>query len=392
MENIKPGSGRSITTPTIDFLLLGGASLWVWIIMLSLHMFKGPAATGANPFFYFAVAFTWLSILCNYPHFLISYRFGYGRGKGFILKNWPALIAVPALLILFYLISYYFFNEQIRSQASVIWINSILNSTGMDFQLGALPNLGIEILSVSVRLMFVTAAWHYCKQAFGCVMVFSHYHNYPLTRFQRNLWKASLYSVAVYNFFYISNLTTKGTGPFSFFIGVPVTNISFPEIFTSLSLIAVVLLAVFVIYFILIKNYQRYKKKPTSSIMIPWIALHFWWIPFIGHHDFYFLAVPFFHSLQYLLFAYQLETPEYTTLKRKKIIFMVLKMLALMLAGFLAFEYVPKYLDSALSTESRLRVVFFLVAIPVFINIHHFFIDSVVWRFSDEHVRKKLLD
>ena len=71
---------------------------------------------------------------------------------------------------------------------------------------------------------------------------------------------------------------------------------------------------------------------------------------------------------------------------------MVLKMLALMLAGFLAFEYVPKILDTAFYTSLKLRVVFFMVAIPVFINIHHFFIDSAVWRLSDEHVRKKLFD
>ncbi len=391
MENAKEGSVRSITTPTIDFLLLGGASLWVWIIMLSMHMLQDTGSK-SSPFFYFAVAFSWLSILCNYPHFLISYKFGYARGKSFVFKHWAALIVVPVFLILFYLISYYFFHEQIRSKASVLWLNSIFTSLGMNFQLGALPNLGIEILSLSVRLMFVTAAWHYCKQAFGCVMVFAHYHQYPLTKFQRNLWKASLISIAVYNFFYISNLTSRNSGAFSFFLGVPITNSVFPDVLTTISLAVVILLALSVIYFILIKNYRLYKKKPTSSILIPWIALHFWWIPFIGHHDFYFLAVPFFHSLQYLLFAYQLETPEHTLEKRKSIIYMVLKMLALLLVGFLSFEYIPKFLDSTFSTEFRLRVVFFFIAIPVFINIHHFFIDSVVWRFNDEHVRKKLLD
>lgn len=390
MDKTQLSTGRSLTTPAIDFLLLGGASLLVWAFMISFRLFDSENTN--NQFYYLAVLFSWLSIVCNYPHFLISYRFGYGRGKGFVFKNWPALIAMPLFFIFIYIVAYYFFTEQIKSYAFVIWLNSVFRTIGMDFQLGALPNLGVEILNLSVRIMFITTGWHYAKQAFGCIMVFSHYHQYPLTIFQRNLWKLSLYSIAVYNFFYISNLTAMQSGPFSYFFDVPITNSIFPDYMTTICLAFIMLLGLAVIYFVLVKNYLMHKKLPNSSILIPWIALHFWWIPFFGHNDFYLLAVPFFHSLQYLLFAYQLEAPEKTTERSKRILHLVLKTIVLITVGYLSFIFIPHFLDATFSTQMRIHVVFFIVAISVFINVHHFFIDSVVWRFSDEHVRKKLLD
>ena len=390
MDKTQLSATRSLTTPAIDFLLLGGASLLVWAIMISFRLFSSENTN--NQFFYLAVLFSWLSIICNYPHFLISYRFGYGRGKGFVYKNWPALIAMPLFLIFIYIIAYYFFTEQIKSYAFVLWLNNVFRSVGMEFQLGALPNLGIEILNFSVRIMFITTGWHYAKQAFGCIMVFSHYHQYPLTKFQRNLWKLSLYSIAIYNFFYISNLTTMQSGTFSYFFDVPILNSIYPDYMTTICLAFVAILGFAVIYFILVKNYLMFKMLPNSSILIPWIALHFWWIPFLGHNDFYLLAVPFFHSLQYLLFAYQLEAPERTTSRSKKVVQLVLKTIVLITVGYLSFIFIPRFLDSTFSTQMRIHVVFFIVAISVFINVHHFFIDSVVWRFSDEHVRLKLLD
>ena len=391
MNSTDSKTTRSLTTPTIDFMLLGGASLYVWIIMVGISIFVKDE-TGKN-YFYLATMFGWLSILCNYPHFLVSYRFGYGRGKKFILKNWAALILVPVLMVLVYVIAYLFFNEPIKYHQSTVWINHVFKTIGMDFQLGILPNFGAEVINFSVRLMFVTSAWHYAKQAFGCIMVFSHYHNYPLSKFQRNLWKFSLYSVGIYNFFFIANLMYSQTGLFSEYRDIRIMNSSYPTYMSFFSLGLVCVLGIAVIYFILFKNYKDHKIRPTSSMLIPWIALHFWWIPFLDFSNYFlFLAVPFFHSLQYLLFAYQLEAPDHKREKLARLKIMIFKILILFLVGYLSFEYIPEYLDSTFSTYRNFHGAFFLTAIPVFINIHHFFIDSVVWRFNDEEIREKLLN
>ena len=89
---------RALTTRYADFWLLGGASLLVWLVMIrgagipvgwaiDQH-FKNLTVTTAS-----------LSLLVNYPHFLISYKLAYSRGRSFITAHWWQLIAVPALLI-----------------------------------------------------------------------------------------------------------------------------------------------------------------------------------------------------------------------------------------------------------------------------------------------------
>ena len=61
-------------------------------------------------------------------------------------------------------------------------------------------------------------------------------------------------------------------------------------------------------------------------------------------------------------------------------------------AGWLAFEFLPGLADARLQTPDALGLPFFLVAATLFINIHHYFIDNVLWRFGDPQVRAYLLD
>lgn len=391
MENTPALTRRSLISPGIDFLLLGGASLLVWALMTALRLLFSQEEAAPH-FFHIMLAFSWLSIVCNNPHFLISYRFGYGRGKDFIFSNWKALIAVPVAMLIIFTVAYFFFFSDIHSLAIVGWINNVFSSMSIGYRIGEVPNLGIELMGLAIRIMYITTGWHYAKQAFGCIMVYGHYHHYPISKAQRLLLKCSLFSVAIYNFFFISNYTSSQSGSMTAFINIPMSTISFPEITEVVTLWLVVLSGLLVVIGVFYQNYKRFDKLPSSAILAPWLALHFWWIPLFGFMDFFFLAVPFFHGLQYLLFAYQLEAPEKEWNTKKKIGVMALKAFLLMLVGFLAFDYVPRTLDSVFSTDSNLRIVFFFVAIPVFINIHHFFIDSVVWRFSDETIRKKLLD
>jgi hypothetical protein len=63
----------------------------------------------------------------------------------------------------------------------------------------------------------------------------------------------------------------------------------------------------------------------------------------------------------------------------------------LVMAGWLAFEMVPNTLDTALGTFGAWHMFFFFTAAMLFINVHHYFIDNVLWRFKDPEVRAYLL-
>ena len=100
--------------------------------------------------------------------------------------------------------------------------------------------------------------------------------------------------------------------------------------------------------------------------------------------------VPFFHSLQYLPFAFRLENQKVEK-NRWYNLQISTRILTLLFAGILAFELIPSVLDKKLETDIYQSAWFFSTAFAVFINIHHFFIDSVVWRLKDEEVKKGLL-
>jgi hypothetical protein len=61
------------------------------------------------------------------------------------------------------------------------------------------------------------------------------------------------------------------------------------------------------------------------------------------------------------------------------------------LAGWLAFEFLPNSFDNLLGTFNAWGMFFFFTAAMLFINIHHYFIDNVLWRFRDPEVRAYLL-
>jgi hypothetical protein len=63
----------------------------------------------------------------------------------------------------------------------------------------------------------------------------------------------------------------------------------------------------------------------------------------------------------------------------------------IVLAGWLAFEFVPNEVDTALGTFNAWQMFFFFTAAMLFINIHHYFIDNVLWRFKDPEIQKYLL-
>jgi hypothetical protein len=78
---------RALTTRFVDFWLLGGASLLVWLVMMSLQGFRTSWAVDQH-FKNLTFTAASLSLLINYPHFLVSYKLAYRRGHGFVLSHW----------------------------------------------------------------------------------------------------------------------------------------------------------------------------------------------------------------------------------------------------------------------------------------------------------------
>jgi hypothetical protein len=92
----RPGA-HALTTRFADFWLLGGASILVWLVMIVAQGFRASWAVDQH-FRNLTITAASLSLLVNYPHFLISYKLAYGRGRAFVTMYWWQLIVVPIAL------------------------------------------------------------------------------------------------------------------------------------------------------------------------------------------------------------------------------------------------------------------------------------------------------
>lgn len=383
----------SIWNPLSDFWALGGLSILLCIVLHIANFFRDDLPVLQMRFMQLFAVFSILSIVCNHPHFLVSYRFGYGRGFKFIFKNWFALIVVPMALMATYAVAYFKFDTEISQSPYILSLNSLLTHIGLSFRFGVSDKLGAEIMSLSIWFMYFTVGWHYCKQVYGCMMVYAFYDGYTLKPWQRGLFKWSVVSVAIYQFIYMTHLMEQhsldGNIQDLRFQGFSLTPIGLPEWMLGWSTLIMAILAAGGVI-ILILNYQKSKQLPSWNFLIPWIAFYVWWVPISHLPEYYLAMVPFFHSLQYLPFALCMES---TKIKRNRWYNAQasLRILLLLAAGLLAFELIPSVIDKKLETDVYQSAWFFTSAFAVFLNIHHFFIDSVVWKLKNKDVRDSLL-
>jgi hypothetical protein len=373
----------ALTTRTLDFWLLGGASLLLWLIMSLLQHDRDHPAI--HPYLtntpYITAS---LALLINYPHFIASYKLAYFRNIQFISKHPIELILVPISLLLLVITGYFAFNQQISGGE---WEHLVHHLQASGFSVGILypsPFWRDFILGLMINLMFFTVGWHYTKQSFGCMMIYAHYDNYPLSKPQRLIVRYALLSVWWLSF--ISGNISESPAQFW---GFHYMTLDLPDFLLPLSKL-LVLLGLAAIIMVLCQIYKKFGKKTSPQFLIAGVAMYVWWLPWTRQADFYVYWIPFFHSLQYLAFVYALENNRQKQQPNSQSIAATGLILGLITGGWLVFEYLPHTMDmiNALTLHG---IAYFFVVTTLFINIHHYFIDHVLWRMSDPYIKSWLI-
>jgi hypothetical protein len=352
----------------IDFWFLGGASIFFCLILYFFQGFKDSWAV-SHHFTNIVLVSGSLSLIANYPHFIISYKLAYSKGINFILKHFFQLILIPILMFVGIYFSYINWEQNFES------FNFIFS--------------GDEVLKFLLHVMWISVGWHYAKQTFGCMMVYANLDDYSFSPKQRILLRWSLLSVWWWNFFFSNDIS--GSSSFS---GLTFEYLNTPRALVSglheatkwLSVIMFIATCYFVFY----KNFKK-GQRPSLNLLTPFIAFYLWWAPSLRQHDFVFYLVPFFHSAQYLLFVTTLERRKLNASNKSFEIHGTALILIIILISFFIFEYIPSSLDAVFKTQENFKFWFFFVATQIFINIHHYFIDNVIWRFGQNDIKRYLL-
>jgi hypothetical protein len=333
---------RYLISPPVDFALVGGLGLLTFFLLFVL---LPPTQAMAERWLVAAVV-SGLALFIADPHFIASYQLLYKGWRGKLKEGGRAQyrryiiagVVVPALLAAYFLYAFITRNDALFGSA--------------------------------IAAMLVLVGWHYVKQAYGVFMLLSSLKEIRYSAWQRRflLWNSYVawlfYCCALFTSFPVQQAAgadyiqapgalairyTLPSLPFLQDVLAYLTGITF-----FLSIMAILVMA--------------WEKPNWSKTAAAGYFSMYYFLLFAGLHPLWILFYPLFHGLQYLLFVYALKRGETRNAREVRVFFG----LALVI-GILAFAAVPLLLE-------QMVLLPLTVCAAVFINIHHYFIDSVIWR------------
>ena len=360
---------RHLFNPWLDFLGLGGASL----IVLALFFLLYPRDELARSVL--ALSMLFLAHFVNHPHFAHSYQLFYSGFRDKAFSPGSALraqyriagIAVPAALAAFFAAA---------------------------LAAGSAPLIGL-----AANAMFFTVGWHYAKQGYGILMLDAVQKGRPFgaAEKRRLLWNVHL---AWPTYWLMTNdaLAAKDYWGLTYYV------FDTPDALLAVMFAATAISGALVLRD-LFRKWRAERTLPVNGLVAYAVSIYVWL--YLARVDpVLFLVVPFFHSLQYLCVVWRYQANlEAETLRRppegrgagpawaRTLPARLARFVALGgLLGGIGFWIAPHILDSVVGYD---RAVFgaslFLFIGWTFINIHHYFIDSVMWRRGNPATRHYLL-
>jgi hypothetical protein len=245
-------------------------------------------------------------------------------------------------------------------------------------------------LGLMIQLMFLLVGWHYVKQGFGVLTVLAARRGVHFTTAERLGILAHCFAGWAYAW-----ASPADPGRELEEKGVVYTSIAHSvglERFTHVVFLSTLVPLLWVV---------ARKRRDLGRLFTPLSALLFtvWsWTIYSSIDPLVRYAIPALHSLQYLYFVSLLKgneakeregPPWFEPAAGVRLALLGASSLGL---GWLLFHGLPTTLDGALVSRraaagSALGPTPYLAAIFVFVNIHHYFMDHVIWRRDNPETR-----
>lgn len=367
----RPGVPGSLFHPAVDFLLVGGLSLFAAAPIFFLMHDKAAFLPG------FAFLGFILSLFINFPHFAFSYQILYaGIGRRILGAGSPRKVRLKYL-----------------------WAGFLAPALIAGFLLFAYWRADARIMSYAANAMLFFVGWHYVKQGYGVMIVLSAIRRIFYTDGEKRLLLANGYAVWIYSWMALNDAFKEETlfGLKYLTLGIPSGLLNVAAIAAGATTVAVCLA---------FGRRVLARKQPVSwNGAIGYGCALYLWVIARYIDPLFSIVVPMFHSLQYILFVWRYElnrqragappagAPAPTALPSRRLVALRLALFAALgfALGWLGFIGLPGYLDRHFEPEPNVwGTPIFAFMFVIWINIHHYFIDNVIWRRDNEDVRKFL--
>jgi hypothetical protein len=340
--------GRAIVHPAVDFLCLGGASLLLLPLLMALPEAGRPVL----------ILVMWaIADILNHPHFAASYQifyrgfrqkaFGTALSRHMRIRYIVAGLAAPALLVGF---------------------------------LGTALALGnARMLGWGANLMLFLVGWHYTKQGYGMLVVDSVYQRRFFSDGEKAVFRYNAYACWLLFWLcanqYVAERELWGVAYYGFALPQPVL-----FVFGGATLVTTGLTL-----WIFARRLTGDRGGLPLAGTVAYVTTLYIWLA-ARFEPTALLFVPAFHSLQYLLIVWRFEANRSIALAGGTNIGAARWSLArfaaiAILLGLAGFWWAPTLLDAFVTYDhASLGGTAFLFFFWIVINVHHYFIDNVLWR------------
>jgi len=354
---------------SLEFLMVGGATLvlypLLWLMRRVLGLDSAELAVG---FLMFHGAH-----LINDPHFAVTYLLFYKdarrRAFGTAFAGWQRVRYLIAGALV-----------PLTLGGWLLWALSA----------GSAPAIGWAI-----QLMFLLVGWHYVKQGFGVLSVLSARRGVRYSPLERRVLLAHCFTGWAYAWSSPASPSVEAEEK-----GIVYWSVARPSFIEHVSGVLLALSTIALAAMLLAK-WRRERRLPPLAPLTGLMVSIWAWSVYSSADPLLLYMVPALHSLQYLYFVWMLsknqaraaeQPPFFGAPARQRLLFLAGASLAL---GWLLFHAGPELLDAArLSAHRRAKQTLgalggtpYFAAFFVFVNIHHYFMDNVIWRRENPDTR-----
>ncbi len=348
---------------------MGGATLVLfpvfWLVSAAMGV---DSAVYTTSFVFFYAAF-----VINDPHFAVTYVLFYKDAKKRALGD----VFAPAQRVRYILSGF------VAPVVLVVWA------------LVALSQTSAHALGLMIQLMFLLVGWHYVKQGFGVLTVLCARSSVFFTNNERRVFMAHALTGWAYAW-------SSPADPGQLFEerGVIFKSLPHPPGLEAVTGVVFAASTVLLIVMLALRS-RRGQPFPPLAPLTGFLAAIWLWTVYSGVDPLMMYAIPALHSLQYLYFVWLMKRnqaresegpPLFGRPVAVRLGILAVTSLAL---GWLLFRGGPDLMDATLHSPpvdengppQQLGATPYAAALITIVNLHHYFMDHVIWRRDNPETR-----
>jgi hypothetical protein len=359
----------SLRARLVEFLLIGGGTLVLFPLAWLARRSAGPdASEDAVDFLAYHTA-----LVINNPHFAVTYLLFYRDAPRRVFSA-----VLPA-----------------AQRARYVFAGFLVPLALLAWAASALWGRSARSMGLLIQLMFLLVGWHYVKQGFGILTVLSARRGFRFAPSERRVVLAHCFAGWAYAW-----ASPADPGRLSHEKGVLYTSIAHPP---GLELATCLLFALSTValFGVLVLRWWRDRRSPPLAPLAGFLITIWLWTVYSSIDRLMMYVIPALHSVQYLYVVWLLRRNEARAFegpphfgKPANVRLLALSVAAIGL-GWLLFRGVPSFLDESLAlggapvdpAKGSLGQTPFFAALFVVVNIHHYFMDNVIWRRENPETR-----